>query len=231
MDAERSELDLSREEVRVLGCLVEKELTTPDQYPLTLNSLVLACNQRSNRDPVMNISDQAVTEAVTSAKTKGLVRFVHPSHGRSAIRYSHVLNDALGVSRRQIALIAVLMLRGPQTPGELRARTERMADFADLDDLERELERLRGPELNLVERLGRRPGQSQDRYRQLLGDKDAGTGDRYDERDVSGHEPTHVRSSSRPSELTELREEIATLREEMVELRDGLSDLRRQLGG
>jgi uncharacterized protein len=228
VDADRSDLDLSPAEVRVLGCLVEKELTTPDQYPLTLNALVLACNQRSNREPVLNLSEQTVSEAVTSAKTKGLVRFIHPSHGRSALRYSHVLNDALGVSQRQIALIAVMMLRGPQTPGELRARTDRMADFADLDDLERELERLCGPELKLVERLGRRPGQSQDRYRHLLGNGDAATEDRFESTEEFARPPD---PSVRQSGLAELREEIATLRQEMAELRDGLDDLRRQLGG
>jgi uncharacterized protein len=228
VDADRSDLDLSPAEVRVLGCLVEKELTTPDQYPLTLNALVLACNQRSNREPVLNLSEQTVSEAVTSAKTKGLVRFIHPSHGRSALRYSHVLNDALGVSQRQIALIAVMMLRGPQTPGELRARTDRMADFADLDDLERELERLCGPELKLVERLGRRPGQSQDRYRHLLGNRDVATEDRFESTEEFARPPD---PSVRQSGLGELREEIATLRQEMAELRDGLDDLRRQLGG
>src|ERR1700722_14308114 len=104
-------LELSPEELRVLGSLVEKELTTPEQYPLTLNALVLACNQKSNREPVVNLGEEAVQSAVTSAKTKSLVRFVHPSHGRSALRYAHTLADALDVSQRQLALLAVMMLR------------------------------------------------------------------------------------------------------------------------
>src|ERR1700728_2743516 len=135
-------LDLNREELRVLGSLVEKELTTPEQYPLTLNALVLACNQRSNRDPVVNLSEETVQSAVTSAKTKSLVRVVHPSHGRSVLRYAHTLAEALDVSQRQLALLAVMILRGPQTFGELRIRTARMAEFSDLNDLEREIGRL-----------------------------------------------------------------------------------------
>ncbi len=125
-------MDLSAAEIRVLGSLVEKQLTTPQQYPLTLNALTLACSQSSNRDPVVAYDEHTVEAAVTSVKTKGLARFVHPSHGRSALRYAHALDDALGLAPPQLALLAVLMLRGPQTLGELRTRTERMVGFSDL---------------------------------------------------------------------------------------------------
>jgi uncharacterized protein len=227
------DLDLTSAELRVLGCLVEKELTTPDQYPLTLNSLVLACNQRSNREPVLNLTEATVTAAVTSAKTKGLVRFVHPSHGRSAIRYGHVLGDALGVSQRQLALITVMILRGPQTPGELRTRTDRMAEFSDLQDLERELERLCGPEHLLVERMSRRAGQSQDRYRHLLGgaSPEPNFEPSYPTREISHFEPRQAPTAGGAGpNLTELLDEVAAPRRELAELKEGLVELRRQLG-
>jgi uncharacterized protein YceH (UPF0502 family) len=235
-------LELSPEELRVLGSLVEKELTTPEQYPLTLNALVLACNQRSNRDPVVNLSEEMVQSAVTSAKTKSLVRFVHPSHGRSALRYAHTLGDALDVSQRQLALLAVMILRGPETLGELRIRTARMAEFSDLDDLERELGRLSGLETPLVERQGRRPGQKEDRYAHLLGSDQAGENAGWDE----SAKPEWARAQSaepratgfvsrqaeiRSAEASDLRQELEDLRGELAELRAELADLRRQLGG
>ncbi len=173
MARENDQIELTLEELRVLGSLVEKELTTPDQYPLTLNALVLACNQKSNREPVLDLDESTVSAAVTSSKTKGLVRFVHPSHGRSALRYAHILGDALDLSDRQLALLAVLVLRGPQTLGELRARTERMTTFEDLQDLGRELDRMNGRVPPIVERHARRPGQKEERYAHLLGGDDA----------------------------------------------------------
>ncbi len=162
-------MDLSAAEIRVLGSLVEKQLTTPQQYPLTLNALTLACSQSSNRDPVVAYDEHSAEAAVTSVKTKGLVRFVHPSHGRSALRYSHTLDEAWGLDTRPLALLAVLMLRGPQTPGELRTRTERMVRFSDLSEVQAELDALAARAEPLVVRLGRGPGQKEDRYGQLLG--------------------------------------------------------------
>jgi uncharacterized protein YceH (UPF0502 family) len=205
-------LDLSLEEMRVLGCLVEKQLTTPEQYPLTLNALHLACNQKSNREPVVNYPESTVLSAVTSAKTKGLVRFVHPSHGRSVIRYGHLLPEALGASDRQLALLAVMILRGPQTSGELRIRSERMTEFSDLADLERELDRMAGLDLPLVEHLGRRPGQSADRYRQLLG------GEAPVELSYSRPAPSPPRAQSRQTDAL-LTGRMSTLEEEVGELK------------
>jgi hypothetical protein len=224
--------------LRVLGCLIEKELSTPEQYPLTLNALVAACNQKSNREPVVNYPEAMVSAAVTSAKTKGLVRFVHPSHGRSVIRYAHLLADVLGASERQLALLAVMILRGPQTTGELRIRTERMAEFSDLADLERELDRMAGLDLSLVEQIPRRPGQSADRFRQLLGG-DAPEAATYSQSSVytpsvqsaQGARPSAASITQEPNRISRLQEEISDLRSELSELRDQFADLRRQLGG
>ena len=241
-DPPRSVPELTTDELRVLGCLVEKELTTPDQYPLTLNALVLACNQRSNRDPVLDLDESTVSAAVTSSKTKGLVRFVHPSHGRSALRYAHMMGEALDLSKRQLALLAVLVLRGPQTPGELRARTERMTTFDDLQDLERELSRMSGLDPPIVERMTRRAGQKEDRFTHLLGGPntsplvveelvtpDPRTSDesRTTPKTEWSAPTSTVRSGERRRDL-EL--ELEELRADMAQLREELADLRRQLG-
>jgi len=209
----------------VLGCLVEKQLTTPQQYPLTLNALVLACNQSSNRDPVSSYDERTVEDAVTSAKARGLARFVHPSHGRSALRYRHDLDSALGLDVRPLALLAVLMLRGAQTPGELRARTERMAEFADLAEVEAELGALAARQEPLVVRMARQPGQKEDRYAHCLGE--AGTAIAttvVPER----AEPTRHIDAGRGT--PDLAAEVTRLRAELDELRRDLDELRTQLG-
>ena len=135
-------MQLSPECARVLGALVEKGLTTPQQYPLTLNALQAACNQTSNREPVVSYDETTVQAALDELKDQRLVRFVLPSHGRSVVRYRHVLDEALGLDDRQCAILAMLLLRGPQTVGELRIRTERMAQFDGLDEVEHELDLL-----------------------------------------------------------------------------------------
>ena len=213
--------DLPPEELRVIGCLVEKQLTTPQQYPLTLNALTSACNQTSNRDPVVSYDEGLVEAAVTSVKTRGLARFVHPSHGRSAIRYAHTLEEALGLDERQLALLAVLVLRGPQTVGELRTRTDRMAEFEGLSDIERELERLAQRDEPLIVRIDRRPGQKEDRFAHLLGDS---------ETTVLQIEAEHRHAAVVP-ERRDLRSELDDLRAEVSELRRELAELREMLGG
>jgi uncharacterized protein YceH (UPF0502 family) len=155
---------LSPEGARVIGALVEKELTTPDQYPLTIKSLLAACNQASNRDPVVTYDEHNVMSTLDALKEQRLVRFVLPSHGRSAVRYRHVLPEVLALDQRQCALVAVLLLRGPQTVGELRSRTERMTDFGGLDEVEHELHFLSKVEEPLASSLGRRPGQKEERW-------------------------------------------------------------------
>lgn len=155
-------------EVRVLGSLLEKEVTTPDNYPLSLSALTAACNQSSNRDPVMQLDEETVTQATVALRRRGLLLAIQPS-GSRVTKYMHLLGEALTLDARDLAVLDVLMLRGEQTPGELHARTARLAEFADLAQLEATLEGLitREPE-PLVARLPRRPGQKEVRYAHLL---------------------------------------------------------------
>jgi len=205
-------MELSAIETRVAGSLIEKQLTTPQQYPLTLNALVAACNQTSNRNPVVSYDDRTVEATAAGLKDKGLLRFVHPSHGRSATRYRQVLDESLGLEQGQLALLGVLMLRGPQTVGELRARTERMATFADLGEVENALGELGRREEPLVVRLARQPGQKEERYAHLL----AG--------EVTGEEPVAAVpvAATRPDAVAELRAEVAELRRQLDEVREQL---------
>jgi uncharacterized protein YceH (UPF0502 family) len=161
--------DLDAVELRVLGCLIEKQRTTPDTYPLSLNSLRLAANQSTNRDPVMELDEPTIRVALQRLGDRGWTRLASGA-GSRAIKYRHLLDDALSLTPSQLAVLAVLMLRGPQTPGELKTRTERLYPFGTFDDLHRTLEDL--GERELVERLPRRPGQKEDRFRQLLGAAD-----------------------------------------------------------
>jgi uncharacterized protein len=161
-------VDLDPAEIRVLGCLLEKQRTTPDAYPLSLNALRLACNQSTNRDPVVNYDDATIREALHRLGRRRWTRLA--SGGRTA-KYRHLLDEALPLERGEHAVVCVLMLRGPQTPGELKQRTERMHVFPDLDALRVVLDRL--IDRGLVRRLDRRPGHKEERYLQLLGDPDA----------------------------------------------------------
>ena len=252
-------MDLAASEIRVLGSLVEKQLTTPQQYPLTLNALALACSQSSNRDPVVHYDEHAVEEAVTSVKTRGLARFVHPSHGRSALRYGHTLDEAWGLDSRPLALLAVLMLRGPQTLGELRTRTERMVRFSDLGEVQAELDALAARSEPLVARQARAPGQKEDRFAQLLAladpvavpgaahavaatDAPAGNPAGTQATTVTPSPPPRPPSDGGPgpvagdevanlrAEVARLRDEIAGLRDEVGALRRGHDELRQELG-
>ena len=227
-------MDLSAAELRVLGSLVEKQLTTPQHYPLTLNALLLACNQSSNRDPVVDYDEHEVQAAVTSVKAKGLVSFVHPSHGRSALRYRHTLEEAWGLALRPLALLAVLVLRGPQTPGELRSRTERMVPFSGVDEVEAELEALAARATPLVERRPRQPGQKEDRYVQLLGapgePRPPAAGGAAPPAAAGDGGPLPPPEGGGALRAASLAEDVASLRAEVAALRRDLDDLRAQLG-
>src|SRR6516165_7828162 len=149
-------MDADPVEIRVLGCLIEKQRTTPDAYPLSLNSLRLACNQATNRDPVVDYDEPTIRHALDGLSRRGWARLASGPGSRAA-KFRHLFDEALGVDGAEISMLAVLMLRGPQTPGELKGRTERLHRFAGLEDVEQVLERLTGREL--VVRLPRRPGQ------------------------------------------------------------------------
>jgi hypothetical protein len=161
-------VDLDTVEVRVLGCLLEKQRTTPDAYPLSLNSLRLACNQSTNRDPVVEYDEATIREGLHRLGRRRYTRLAS-GHGSRAAKYRHLLDEALGLDREEQALLTVLMLRGPQTPGELKQRTERLQPFADLGALEAALDRLIARDLAV--RLERRPGQKEERYAHRLSDE------------------------------------------------------------
>jgi hypothetical protein len=159
-------VDVDAVEIRVLGCLIEKQRTTPDQYPLSLNALRLACNQTTNREPVVQYDERTIKAALDRLSHREWTRFASSASSR-ALKYRHLLDEALSLSGAELSVLAVLMLRGPQTLGELKQRTERIHRFESLAEVAETLEGLSRREL--VARLERRPGQKEDRYAQLLG--------------------------------------------------------------
>jgi uncharacterized protein len=219
-------MDLDPVEARVIGSLAEKQLTTPQQYPLTINALVLACNQSSNRDPVVGYDEGTIGPALSSLREASLLRLVHPSHGRSATRYRQVLDERFGLDPRGLSVLTVLLLRGPQTIGELRARTERMADFDSLESIERELGRLAEGDDPLVARLPRRPGQKEDRWAETLStntDKPSVTAEV-----TSG--PDLVHQSPLSDEIASLRADLENLRQEVGRIGAAVAELHTALG-
>lgn len=225
---------LTEPEGRVLASLVEKQLTIPQHYPLTLHALVAACNQTSSRDPVTSYGEEEVLGAVESLKAKRMVRAVLPSHGRSVVRYRHVLDETLGLDPPQLAVLAVLELRGPQTVAELRARTERMAA---VDSIDHELSLLVANDEPLAERAERRPGQKEERWVSLLTEHAASaapeTGNGPPARHGSTKDPDAPRAEAEGlrRDVDAVREELESLRADVDALRLGLEDLRASLGG
>jgi uncharacterized protein YceH (UPF0502 family) len=198
-------------ELRVVGCLVEKQRTTPDAYPLSLNALRLACNQSTNRDPVVDYDEETVSAALRRLAQRGWTRLASGA-GSRARKYRHLLPEALGLDEAELALLAVLMLRGAQTPGELKQRSERLHPFAGLPDVQETLERLL--ERELVVRHPRRPGQKEDRFEQTLG----GAGEiQVEEPDPAYLSPAVAADDDRlerlERELQDLQAEVARLRE------------------
>ncbi|HEY1451202.1 MAG TPA: YceH family protein [Solirubrobacteraceae bacterium] len=215
---------LSSSEARVLGCLLEKQRTTPEQYPLSLNALRLACNQSTNRDPVVDYDEATVRDALHRLERRGLVRF---ASGSRAAKYRHLLEEVLPLQEGERAVLTVLLLRGPQTPGELKQRAERMHAFADLAGVHEALAQLIGREL--VRRLDRRPGQKEERYEQLLQDGTepaVGGADgaaAIEQAEIRGRgdlaPATPVVERSDRDGVPELRERVARLEREVAELR------------
>ena len=205
-------MDADAVELRVLGCLIEKQRTTPDVYPLSLNALRLACNQSTNRDPVVEYDESTIRAAVVRLSRKEWIRLAS-GQGSRAVKYRHLLDQALRLSGEELALLCVLLLRGPQTPGELKQRTERLSRFGSLEEIEQVLEQLAAR--NLVAQLPRRPGQKEQRYLQLLG------GERPSSQEpTQSYEPPVVEAAVVADdrvgvierELRELRGEVAALR-------------------
>jgi uncharacterized protein YceH (UPF0502 family) len=220
--------ELTPPEQRVLGCLIEKRWTTPDQYPLSLNGLRLACNQSTNRDPVTDYDEATVRDAAQRLCRYGLARLAS-GHNSRAIKYRHLAEEALGLGREELAVLSVLLLRGAQTPGELKARSERMARIDALAGVEQVLSVL--GERGLARRLDRRPGQKEDRFEHLLGGQGAAAPGApepvasYSAPSVASSVPSEVRPPApSPDESLEARvqaleSEVAMLREELAALR------------
>ena len=203
-------------EIRVVGCLIEKQRTTPDAYPLSLNSLRLACNQSTNRDPVVDYDENTIRGAIDRLVQRKWATLASWSNRRS-MKYRHTIDGALGLDDAEIALLDVLMLRGAQTPGELKARTERLHRFADMDDLGGTLERL--IERQLTVRLERRPGQREERYTHLLGGEDVPEAEELAEPSVA------------PAPAGSFEQRFERLEQQIAELRSELQALREQHSG
>jgi uncharacterized protein YceH (UPF0502 family) len=215
---------LTEIEVRVLGSLIEKDITTPDYYPLSLNALVNACNQKNNRDPVMTLEEDSVADALATLQEK---RLAGPASGADSrvTKYEHRLQEVFNFDRREIAVLCVLLLRGPQTPGELRGRTERMYHFEALDDIVPTLDRLSQRQPPLAALLPRQPGMKESRYMHLFsGDAPATT-----DVDVArASSPSSDHANFAVDRLSNLEVEVAELKREVAEIHQQLSAFRKQ---
>jgi uncharacterized protein YceH (UPF0502 family) len=219
-----NDIHLSEVAARVLGALVEKEITTPEYYPLSLNALVNACNQKTNREPVMNLDEDAVTVALRSLSKLELAGAADTNDNRVR-KYEHRLGEAFNFTRAEIAVLCVLLLRGAQTPGEIRGRGERLHHFEELSDVQAALQKLIAREPALVKVLARQPGTKESRYMHLMsGDVEGaiegavvgreGAGGEFDGRGEDG-----ARIARLEREVTELRSEVAELRSQLAQFR------------
>ena len=214
---------LTEIEARVLGSLIEKDITTPDYYPLSLNALVNACNQKNNRDPVMALDEAAVRDALTALQEKRLAGPAGGADSRVA-KFEHRLQEVFNFDRREIAVVCVLLLRGPQTPGELRSRTERMYHFEALDDVISTLDRLAQREPPLVRILPRQPGTKESRYSHLFSSEPPEAGLECS----PVPEASKSTSASTTDRIVHLEEEVTRLRQELSEIHQQLAAFRKQ---
>ena len=215
-------MELTAEQVRVLGCLVEKSATTPDNYPLTSNSLVSACNQKSSRDPQMALAERDIDAAMLELRQLGLARTL--TTGGRTVKHRHIADEALELSPAALAVLSVLMLRGPQTVGELRTRTERQHRFDDLESLDRVLESLAARTDPLVTRLEREPGRKEPRWMHLL------LGEAWSPGDVSAERATPPAAATEQALTTDETTELEKLRAEVLSLRERVDQLFDLLG-
>lgn len=214
---------LSANEVRVLGSLIEKQITTPDYYPLTLNALTNACNQLTNRDPVMSLDEQTIVRALDGLREKRLATLFHGAESRVA-KYKHALGDILPLAPAEVAVLCVLMLRGPQTIGELRTRTERIHAFENLGEVEATLNELAARQPPLVAKLSRLPGTKESRYAHLLsGPVEAIAPDR-----APPLEPATAAVRAEDDRFAKLEAEVAALRQELADVRQEFAAFRKQ---
>ncbi len=201
--------------------MLEKEITTPDYYPLSLNSLVNACNQKSNRDPVMNLDEDSVRDALRTLQDNSLARSVSAADSR-VTKYEHRLQEAFNFDRREAALFCELLLRGPQTPGELRTRAERMHPFEDLSEAQSALQRLMNREPSLAKVLARQPGTKESRYIHLL------SGDAKPVSSTAAQELSAAPDREKTDEFSRLSSELAELRRDIADLKQQFAAFRKQ---
>jgi len=219
------QVTLTPTEARILGSLIEKEITTPEYYPLSLNALANACNQKSNRDPVLHLEENEVRRALNHLESQSLVRSVSASDSR-VTKFEHRLQDAFNFYRPEIAVICELLLRGPQTPGELRTRASRMHAFEDLESLQSALQRLAKREPPLVTVLPRQPGTKEARYAHLLGESIPALFSPANA--ANAVRESHPSPESATDRVESLAEEIAQLREQVADLQSQFSAFRKQ---
>jgi len=216
------EVILNSIETRILGCLIEKELTTPEYYPLSLNSLTNACNQKSNRDPVMALEEEEVVQALDSLRFKQFV--VVSADGGRVPKYRHILAEKIGLVPAELALMCELLVRGPQTVGELRTRAERMHSFPELAAVEEVLQELMEREHPLVTRLARQPGRKESRYAHMLsGEPEAVTGEC-----APPPEAARIRVIAENERIKQLEEDTALLKNEVADLRRMIHEFKAQ---
>jgi uncharacterized protein len=216
---------LTEIETRVLGSLIEKDITTPDYYPLSLNALVNACNQKNNRDPVMTLDESLVRDALGALQEK---RLAGPASGADSrvTKFEHRLQEVFNFDRREIAVVCVLLLRGPQTPGELRSRADRMYHFEALEDVVATLDRLSQREPSLARVLPRQPGTKESRYSHLFsGEPPASAEDVYVARAPS---PATAGEISLSDRVRTLEDEVSRLRQDLCEVQQQLATFRKQ---
>lgn len=209
------DLLLTDVEVRILGCLIEKEVTTPDYYPLTLNALIHACNQKSNREPVVSYDERTVEEGIEELRRKNIVSLVHGA-GSRVDKFRHRFNDLYDLDRKETAILCLLMLRGPQTPGEIRSRTERFHPFQDLEEVDESLQGLMNGETPWVMKLPRQVGRKERRFVHLLSGKPEVTSL---ETAMEARSPVQARNLALEEEVKKLKEDLNLLREEFDQLK------------